>query len=864
MSNINTWPGWESVRTLGSGAFGKVYEIQKEESGKIYKAALKVISIPQDEADIESAYSEGLTKEEITSYFKSFVNNITNEFALMSDLKGYTNIVSYEDHMVVEREGSIGWDILIRMELLTPLHKWIVNHPMDEKEIIRLGCDICRALELCQKNKIIHRDIKPENIFVNKNGDFKLGDFGIARVVEKTSNVMSQQRGTYTYMAPEVFKGQYYNQTADIYSLGVVLYRFLNNNRAPFLPQGTLLPTDREKAQERRMSGEQIPAPVNGSEKLKQAVLMAIEYDPNKRMQNAQAFRMILEQCGNKTEREWVQSKPEPAPVPESVPLPEPVPIPEPEDDSTRRTPVKIPTASKKKKKWILPVGIVMVIIAIILNVASVDDNNTVPSEIPATKTTNKDAEHTSVDNDYNNQSSVESDNITLDEYSIILNEASEEPVVWKLPVALDEFAKKGWSADASLDSYVSPGNSTAMLKKNNSSCMVFLRNDSSSEKRLRDCEVVGVVVYSAMNTYLEIKGNINLDSSIEELETIYGKASELYKEDGYVFAMFQDKRLHFMTGYEKAMLYLLPGHSYEENFFYDIHEAANNEGEKEEDLYISVVLRKHYEDPSYNDCWKNFYDVCIQRGIYCEIYWPDSPENIAQQVAKTELIVDSHECDVLFLEAPDEYSMKDIIDIARAKGISVIGLNDYMKNTDTNINNSNNWGSDEWNGIFDLVSVQEKEKYDVTEGGIHSYEVIIDDCSWDEAYQNALNMGGYLVRINSEEEYEYITSMLEGDEYQEILFRLGARRDSDSTEYYWIDENNKCYGERLNDSDYWTNSQWKSGEPNFSYEEDEEICVEMHRNAGGTSWVWNDIPNDVVEEAPYYKGRVGFIVEYE
>ena len=201
MAEINTWSGWECVRQLGAGSFGKVYEIQKSEHGKVYKSALKVISIPQNDADIENAYSEGLDRNGVTEYFKSFVNDFTNEIALMSDLKGYTNIVSYEDHMVIPHEDKIGWDILIKMELLTPLLEWEKEHSLQENDIIRLGIDMCRALELCHKNKIIHRDIKPQNIFVNKNGDFKLGDFGIARVVEKTSSVMSQ-KGTYTYMAP--------------------------------------------------------------------------------------------------------------------------------------------------------------------------------------------------------------------------------------------------------------------------------------------------------------------------------------------------------------------------------------------------------------------------------------------------------------------------------------------------------------------------------------------------------------------------------------------------------------------------------------------------------------------------------------
>ena len=166
MSEINTWPGWECVRLIGSGSYGKVYEIKKIEYGKTYTAALKVITIPQNKAEINNAFDDGMDKESVTNYFRSFVDKIADEVALMYDLKGYTNIVSYQDHKVIEHEDEIRWDILIRMELLIPLQIYCNQKKLTEKEILKLGCDICRAIELCWKRKIVHRDIKPANIFI--------------------------------------------------------------------------------------------------------------------------------------------------------------------------------------------------------------------------------------------------------------------------------------------------------------------------------------------------------------------------------------------------------------------------------------------------------------------------------------------------------------------------------------------------------------------------------------------------------------------------------------------------------------------------------------------------------------------------
>ena len=257
MKVIDTWPGWQSVKLLGEGSFGKVYEIYREEFGFPQRAALKVLTVPTSPSEIESAYQDGMDEKSVTEYFYSFVEELVSEFALMYQLKSNnTNIVSYEDHMVVQHDDGIGWDILIRMELLTPLTKYVAEHPLTERDVIRLGMDICSALAICREKGVIHRDIKPENIFHSETGFYKLGDFGVARIAEKTISNFSQ-KGTYNYMAPEVYRREPYGFAVDIYSLGIVLYRFLNKGRLPFLPPfpDRITFSDREQSLERRMMG---------------------------------------------------------------------------------------------------------------------------------------------------------------------------------------------------------------------------------------------------------------------------------------------------------------------------------------------------------------------------------------------------------------------------------------------------------------------------------------------------------------------------------------------------------------------------------------------------------------------------------
>ena len=288
--------GWNVTRLLGEGGYGKVFEIERSEFGQTYRAALKVITVPQSSAEVRSVISEGMSVSQAEAYFHGIVEELMHEFSIMFKLKGTANVVSCEDLRVLEHPDGIGWDILIRMELLHPLLPYVYQHPMARRDIIRLGIDICKALELCQRYNIIHRDIKPENIFISDNGDYKLGDFGIARTIERTTSGLSK-KGTYSYMAPEVYIGKKYGFSVDTYSLGLVLYRMLNKNRGPFLPQPPEAITydNREQALARRVSGEPLPRPFYGEGRLGEIVLKACAFDPKDRYSSPQQLRQELE-----------------------------------------------------------------------------------------------------------------------------------------------------------------------------------------------------------------------------------------------------------------------------------------------------------------------------------------------------------------------------------------------------------------------------------------------------------------------------------------------------------------------------------------------------------------------------------------
>lgn len=309
---------WHIEKLLGTGSGGKsaVFSLYRDNNGWREYCALKVVSLIEKRGSQEELSARAIT--DYSTAVRELRSSADLEVQLMKQLSGKTNIVDYLDHCFFswKDDSGFGVDLLIRMEKLEDLRGVMRRgRYYTTGEILKIGQDICQALVLCHGKNILHRDIKPENIFFNQDRDYKLGDFGIARIMaDSPISRASTGIGTIAYSPAEQLRGAY-DHRVDIYSLGLVLYELLNGNRLPFAQNSYISDRDNQI----RLAGTPLPPP--DSSQLKNTL-------SQKQLEGL--IRVVMKACAFRPEDRYAtaaQLQQALRGIAEGIPLPPPGPV---------------------------------------------------------------------------------------------------------------------------------------------------------------------------------------------------------------------------------------------------------------------------------------------------------------------------------------------------------------------------------------------------------------------------------------------------------------------------------------------------------------------------------------------------------
>ncbi|MFZ0212962.1 MAG: serine/threonine-protein kinase, partial [Candidatus Acidiferrales bacterium] len=256
---------YDVLSEAGHGNMGNVYKARDRETGET--VALKLIKpeIASDQAMMDRFKNELLFARRITH------KNVCRVYDF-NRIGG----VAYTSMEFVEGESLRS--VLNRFGGL-PVRKGI-----------DLASQICSGLKEAHAQGIVHRDLKPENVMIDKHGNVKIMDFGIARSMEAGTRLTGAMIGTPAYMAPEQVAGKPVDYRTDIYSLGLMLYEMFTGSETFHADTAVAIAVKQM---------QEAPTPPHDIEPnipvyIERAILKCLEKDPAKRFQSVGELETAL------------------------------------------------------------------------------------------------------------------------------------------------------------------------------------------------------------------------------------------------------------------------------------------------------------------------------------------------------------------------------------------------------------------------------------------------------------------------------------------------------------------------------------------------------------------------------------------
>jgi tetratricopeptide (TPR) repeat protein/tRNA A-37 threonylcarbamoyl transferase component Bud32 len=268
-----------SVEYLQNGRYALLKKLGEGGKGVVFKARDTVLNRVVAVKVLKSA----VTSEEAYSRFMTEARAVAK--------LNHPNIVTIHD---IGKEDGKQFFVLefVDGESLRDLMQTYPEGKCDVQTVLRIGMDVCSALQYAHSEKVLHRDIKPENVMVTRDGTAKLMDFGLAKIIGQPQ--VTQEGviiGTVAYVAPEAALGKGVDARSDLYSLGAVLYEALSG-KPPFQGDDPIKVIFGHIHDHPVSLAKQNP---KAPQALADCIMKLLEKEPEKRYQSAEDLLKTLE-----------------------------------------------------------------------------------------------------------------------------------------------------------------------------------------------------------------------------------------------------------------------------------------------------------------------------------------------------------------------------------------------------------------------------------------------------------------------------------------------------------------------------------------------------------------------------------------
>ncbi len=266
--------GWLIRQKIYENGEYETYLLTKNTASGAQVKHLRVINV---EAGLSQADGE---------QYPPKIRKIVSAVELMQKFINCKNIIKIHNYRVVDN-GNGSYTFLILTDALTPLGEKYDVEDMPTSDALKITSAVCGAVEDYRRIGITTRKITPENIFISPDGVTELGDFGIFSAYVPDED----------YTSPEEYNVSGTIKSTDTYAVGMLLFKLLNHNRAPFLPAypTQITAENRSNAFKRRMNGEVPSAPDGTPEGLNEIIVKACAYEPGERYSSLSVFKSDID-----------------------------------------------------------------------------------------------------------------------------------------------------------------------------------------------------------------------------------------------------------------------------------------------------------------------------------------------------------------------------------------------------------------------------------------------------------------------------------------------------------------------------------------------------------------------------------------